>query len=342
MEDKFLIANISWNPYGWRNTYINPRAGHRYVRGFPGHESLNFKFDKKGVDIDKEVFGFIQWKSKPVHFNNGGIIIFYSNNTDERKGQIVGIYSNVEILKKRKKANWKGFQNNLLELNIKAEKELSLLLPIPLDANLYKKENRKRLTGQVGYSYYDISLAEKIVKDELIELNKSGSQKIEFEKLKNIYSFITGKEFDSDFINIDEIEQQELINILKRENNIHQIIDDLSNLNETEPETVYVHQKAYKRDNKTIAQLKLLRDFKCQICGTQIKKRNGEFYIEAAHIKPKHKKGCETPDNILILCPNHHKEFDYGNRLVKKHLKDNIEFELNGINYKIDLKIRGK
>ena len=338
MEDKFLIANITWNPTGWRNTYINPRAGHKYAREFPGHESLNFKFDKKGIDKNNEIFGFIQWKSKPVHFKNGGTIIFFSNNTDERKGQIVGIYSNVEILKKRKKTNWKGFQNNLLDLNIKAEESISLLFPVPLDANSYKEDKTKRLTGQIGYSYYDISLAEKIVEDELIELVKGGVQKNEFNKLRNIYSHITGKEFDLDLINTDEIEQQELISFFK-ESDKAKIIYDLSNLKESETETVYVNQKTYKRDNKTIAQLKIIRDFKCQICGTIIIKKNGEFYIEAAHIKPKHKKGRETPDNILILCPNHHKEFDYGNRIIIQHTKEQIEFKLNGIQHKIDLKI---
>ena len=118
------------------------------------------------------------------------------------------------------------------------------------------------------------------------------------------------------------------------------MVDDLSNLKEVESETIYVNHKIYKRDNKTIVQLKILRDFKCQICGTQIRKRNGDFYIEAAHIKPKHKKGRETPDNILILCPNHHKEFDYGDRSVKHHSKDMIKFEMNGVNYEIDLNIR--
>ena len=340
MKNKFLIANISWNPTGWRNTYVNPKAGHKYAREFPGHESLNFKFDKKGIDTNSEIYGYIQWKSKPVLFKNGGIIIFYSNNTDERKGQIVGIYSNVEILKNRKEFKWKGFQDNSISLNIKAEKSLSLLFPIPLDANLYKEKKSKRLTGQIGYSYYDISLAEKIVTDELKELSKSGTQKNEFNKLKNIYEFITGKKFDIDIINVDEIEQQELINIYKKEIDISKIIKDLENVKETESETVYVNQKTYKRNNKIIAQLKIIRDFKCQICGTKILKKNGDFYIEAAHIKPKHKKGCETPENILILCPNHHKEFDYGNREIINHSKDYIEFKLNKNKYKIDLKIK--
>ena len=100
----------------------------------------------------------------------------------------------------------------------------------------------------------------------------------------------------------------------------------MANLQETESETVYVKQKQYKRNNKTIAQLKILRDFKCQICGTKIKKKNGEFYIEAAHIIPKREKGCEVPKNILILCPNHHKEFDFGDRSIIHHTEKEIEF----------------
>ncbi|MBU0559050.1 MAG: HNH endonuclease [Bacteroidetes bacterium] len=53
-------------------------------------------------------------------------------------------------------------------------------------------------------------------------------------------------------------------------------------------------------------------------------KKNGDFYIEAAHIKPKHKKSKETPENILILCPNHHKEFDFGRRIIREHNKQSM------------------
>ena len=202
MENKFLIANLSWNPYGWKRAYKNLKAGHQYVKKNPAHESLNFKFDKKDVDTEKDVFGYIQWTRNPVSFPGNGTIIFYSNNTDENKGQIVGIYSDVEILQERRKVKWEGFQNDILEFNIKANKKLSLLFPIPLDADPYKKaENRTRLVGQAGFSYYDISLAEQIIMDQLAELNKSGIQKNEFEKLKNIYRFVTGKEFEIDLIN---------------------------------------------------------------------------------------------------------------------------------------------
>jgi putative restriction endonuclease len=340
MKERFIIANISWNPTRWRDTYVNPKAGHEYARKFPGHESLNFKFDKKGIDTKKNIFGFVQWKYKPTNFENGGIIVFYTQNTDERKGQIVGIYCNVDILNKRLKHTWTGFENNTIELNIKADKNLSILFPISLDANNYKTESKKRLTGQIGFSYHDISLAEQIVKDELIELQKSGIQEFEFKKLKNIYSYITGKESNFDFLDLDEIEQQELVEVFTKENDKKKLIKDLSTVVASETEMVIVQQKTYKRDNKTIAQLKLYRDFKCQICYTQIKKKNGGFYIEAAHIKPKHMEGSEIPENILILCPNHHKEFDYGKLEIINHTKEKIKFVLNDKIYDIDLKIK--
>lgn len=339
MIDKFLIANITWNPTGWRNTYINPKAGHKYAKEHPGHESLNFKFDKKGIDTATEIYGFIQWTAKPKSFKNGGTIIFYTTNTYEHKGQIVGVYSNVDILETRKKLNWKGFQDDTLDLNIKADKDLSLLFPIPLDANNYKDNENSKLTGQVGYSYHEISLAERIISDELIELSKSGAQKNEFEKLKRIYFSITGQEFDLDILNSDELEQQEIIEIFKNQQNKSKIIEDLKSLKETEPEIVVINQKSYKRDNKTIAQLKILRKFECQICGTKILKKNNDYYIEAAHIKSKSIKGREIPDNILILCPNHHKEFDYGNRIIKHHSVEKLIFELNGKTIEIDLRI---
>ncbi|WP_423776187.1 HNH endonuclease [Aliarcobacter skirrowii] len=57
--------------------------------------------------------------------------------------------------------------------------------------------------------------------------------------------------------------------------------------------------------------------------------------MEAAHIIPKKDKGNENKENILILCPNHHKEFDYGKRKIIEHTKKEIVFELNEKQYTI-------
>lgn len=134
----------------------------------------------------------------------------------------------------------------------------------------------------------------------------------------------------------DEIEQQDIIrDILKNKTSKHEILNELLNQKENEQEKIVYNGKAYKRDNKTIAQIKILRDFQCQICGKSILKKDGSKYIEAAHIQPKYLEGAETLNNILILCPNHHKEFDFGNRVIKEHNNSFILFTLNNREYYI-------
>ncbi|WP_296386813.1 HNH endonuclease [Winogradskyella sp.] len=136
----------------------------------------------------------------------------------------------------------------------------------------------------------------------------------------------------------DEIEQTEIIDLFK-EKSKNDLKAELDNLPELETEEVYVNQKKYKRDNKAIALIKLLRNNECQICGKHIKKKDGTKYIEAAHIKAKSEGGNETLENILLLCPNHHKEFDLGDLKILNHSNETIKFTLNKSNYEISLLI---
>lgn len=141
--------------------------------------------------------------------------------------------------------------------------------------------------------------------------------------------------------NEDDKEQSEIIKEIRNENISKQsIIAELQNLKETDPEIVVINRKSYKRDNKTVAQIKFIREFKCQICGTAIKKKDGSYYVEAAHIKAKHQKGRETPENIILLCPNHHKEFDVGDRKIISQDANQIIFTLNGQRHEINLLIK--
>lgn len=134
----------------------------------------------------------------------------------------------------------------------------------------------------------------------------------------------------------DEIEQEEILKKLEKNNFTKEsLIAYFNNLKRSEQKKVEYSGSAYKRDNVTVANLKALRDFTCQICSCKIQKADGSFYVEAAHIYPKAKGGEESPRNLLILCPNHHKEFDYGQRKILKHTDEEIEFILNGVEYKI-------
>jgi len=138
----------------------------------------------------------------------------------------------------------------------------------------------------------------------------------------------------------NEIEQENITNALLK-NNIpkHELENQLKNINPNEPEYVNINGKKYKRENYIISKIKLLRGLKCQIpdCGKYVLKKNGEHYIEAAHIEPKAKGGTETLGNILILCPNHHKEFDLGEREILFKDDKKIVFKLNNIEYTITL-----
>lgn len=332
-----LIANITWNPTGWRNAYINPRAGHGYARQYPGHESLNFKFDKQNIDTEKFVHGYIQWTNPPTNFQNGGLIIFYTRNTDDHKGQIVGVYGKAQIIDPQKHFPFNGFQNNRYSINLRAEKQFSILFPVPLSADNYKANSSTRIVPQVGFTYKDSIFAEQILYDELIELSSAGILQSDYKKLSDIYEYYTGKTFKLLYLSPDEKEQEELAKYYKKTRTKEEILEDLKNLQPTDSEEIFVNQKTYKRDNKTIAQIKILREFKCQMCGATIIKKDGSKYIEAAHIKAKHQKGRETLDNIILLCPNHHKEFDLGDRIIRSHDSNFIDIVLNGQQYKISL-----
>jgi 5-methylcytosine-specific restriction endonuclease McrA len=68
------------------------------------------------------------------------------------------------------------------------------------------------------------------------------------------------------------------------------------------------------RDTGMTRKIKTLHANKCQICGSSITLPDGRSYSEAHHIiplgAPHH--GPDTPENILVVCPNHHAMLDFG------------------------------
>jgi len=216
-----IIVNITWNPHHWRGLYVNPKAGHSYVKKYPGHESLNFYFGKRGIDTKEKIYGYFETKAKRLfqEFKEGGVVVFYTNNTDKNKGEIVGIYCNAKLLNPPKEVKYKGFQNDILYLNIEADRRISMLFPVFLDS---KKYFDGRLVPQVGYrDVRDIStdFVRKIIEDEINETIKIGQLFSETQKLCEIYKFVTGKEYEFP-INIDEFEQNELEKIEKSKSKI--------------------------------------------------------------------------------------------------------------------------
>lgn len=92
--------------------------------------------------------------------------------------------------------------------------------------------------------------------------------------------------------------------------------------NHRQPERRSYELNSIVRDQGLSKTIKEMYNYKCQVCGTRLEA--GEtWYAEAAHIRPlggPH-NGLDTIENMLCLCPNHHKLFDMGGF----YIEDNYE-----------------
>ncbi len=109
------------------------------------------------------------------------------------------------------------------------------------------------------------------------------------------------------------------------------------------------------RDTKKVKQLKTTYHDECQVCGHIINVTTKSRYSEVHHLYPLSDGGDDDFDNMLVLCPTHHVEFDYkiigidsdketiinhkGNKIgmltmAKEHKlsEKNIRFHLMGMN----------
>ena len=332
----YLFANITWNRYNWEKIDQNKNAGAQYAREHPGHECLNFDFNENKIDDEKYVYGYFEPGGKnPVKLDNTNILLFVSKNLENSKSYIVGIYYLTEYFKSHIIKKHEGFDEKEYNINLKADKRYSLRFPIPLE--IYNYRTKK------GFRYFEYiinpNIVQEIILDEIKEIEKN-KNKIDCNndllKLNNIIKLLNQV---NDYEKINLKEQEEIEKEINEISN-KEIIKYLNEVKETDSQTVIISSKTYKRNNKTTSFLKKYRDFKCQICNTYILKKDGSRYIEAAHIKRKADKGCETPDNLLILCPNHHKELDVGKIEFLNNGLEFIEFSLNGKYYKFNKTIK--
>lgn len=75
------------------------------------------------------------------------------------------------------------------------------------------------------------------------------------------------------------------------------------------------------RDSILAYELKRLYQFRCQICETRLVLNSNKFYAEGHHIKPLGRPhfGPDLAGNMLVLCPNHHVELDFGARKIQQN-----------------------
>lgn len=128
-------------------------------------------------------------------------------------------------------------------------------------------------------------------KQELLQMlveNRDGSFSILNKKFNKAYNKI------SDYISVIEPPKQEF---LEKE--------------EYPPEKVTTTITRSVRDTALSNEVKEERKYRCQVCGIRLSIK-GKGYAETHHIKPLGHDGPDTKTNMLVLCPNHHILFDYG------------------------------
>ncbi len=74
-----------------------------------------------------------------------------------------------------------------------------------------------------------------------------------------------------------------------------------------------VRRKDFDRDYPALDELKALYEHKCQVCHRRLQLGAERYYCEAHHLRPlgREHRGPADPSNVVILCPNHHAEFDF-------------------------------
>lgn len=131
-------------------------------------------------------------------------------------------------------------------------------------------------------------------------------------------------------------ESLEAVDEVTRGRRLERVVEEWRKRNaDREPEEIERRVRRLKRGYGLVRSLKKKYGYKCQIgsCRFTFRMRNGGWYCEAAHIKPLsgRRPGLDLPENILILCANHHKMLDYGAMRVITL----TEVEINRVRHRI-------
>lgn len=174
---------------------------------------------------------------------------------------------------------------------------------------------------RIGYGQYFIrkhpapSLVEYIKTPDLIS-------DVFMAKLENIVALI-------DFTDDNEFNSR----VKERTKNDPTFVEKLiheMDLQARDPKRIWTKVQKIGRNNRLIELLKIKYGFKCQFCGFSFMKKDGGYYAEGAHLRPLSREGPDTSDNVLILCPNHHKMLDLAQVQIISQSKESIVLLING------------
>lgn len=199
----------------------------------------------------------------------------------------------------------------------------------------------------------------KLEYEDFIDIEGTGN---DFKKpllLNNLVGFSDFKKFCGNFglgfLNIsNNVFTKTLIDCLNageqtnNDNNITDYFKQLEYFNQKMQEISPKRQlleinKLLRNDSEIINLYKKIYDYKCQFpgCNSKIVTKNGNNYVEVAHIRPVKNGGQSIIGNLVVLCPNHHKEFDFGHLEIIEQNETVLTGNLNCKKFAIKFKQNG-
>ena len=138
-----------------------------------------------------------------------------------------------------------------------------------------------------------------------------------------------------DWVGTPALEESATLDLwVENQDDLQRGLEELNErMKELTPERIQrIVNQTIRKDTAIVRKLKEASQFRCQFpgCDAQIRTKQGGLYVEVAHIQPVAKRGQSTLGNLLVLCPNHHKEFDHGALAVERQTPDSLSGTLNG------------
>lgn len=179
--------------------------------------------------------------------------------------------------------------------------------------DLAMKSNRKELHWRNDLAFIRKYLVDKGYIDDSVHNQWSITNTgVEYLNLLS-HAILSSKEFE--FQKLTAHATQKASEILdENDDELEKLQAEFSEDNNEPPnETQEALIKRIKRYQIIVKKLKTKYNGCCQIenCGFTFLKKNGENYAEGHHLIPLAKGGGQNPDNVVILCANHHRMLHY-------------------------------
>ena len=295
---KLLFAHISWMPKYSGNKSESIDSTHRWVLQndeTQAGERSNFK------SVKGQLYGYVPVGQKPnggtpdqikidriggnknSDFVDGVTVVWFANNPiGRKKAYVVGWYRNARVFRQSQNGNGPaGYR-------ISCKSSDATL--VPDDVRTFQIPHKQSSEGrQLGFGYGQSSIwyaddATTNFIDGLVGYIDSFDQ------------FLTGK---------GELQASQL----------GDAIDDLGqpDIGNENPKRS-THSSTYiVRDDRVRKRVLTRAQGRCEHCGELgFKRSDGSHFVEAHHIISLAEQGPDTLDNVIALCPNHHREAHFG------------------------------